>query len=68
MLGSLAVLEHLIVVASVVERWLLGRTGLGLAVGGLSYPTYGIFLTRDQTVSPALAGGLSTTGPPGKLW
>ena len=26
------------------------------------------FLPRDQTVSPALAGGLFTTVPPGKPW
>ena len=26
------------------------------------------FLPRDQTVSPALAGALSTTIPPGKPW
>ena len=48
---------------------LLQRTGSVVAVLGPSCPTvYGILVPQPglEPVSPALEGGFSTTGPPGK--
>ena len=47
-------------------RWLLLWQSTGSRAQGLSCPeACGIFWTRDQTVSPALAGRFLTIGPPG---
>ena len=47
-------------------RWLLLLQSTGSRAQGFSCPeACGIFWTRDQTVSPALAGRFLTIGPPG---
>ena len=61
-LPSVAVRRLAIAVASLVaEHWLWSaRLSCLEACGNLH--------GRDQTVSPALADGFLTTGPPGKSW